>query len=105
MSKAADNMSGQIAAHEDKIRALIAGEVKSRFTESELSFSMGFLYGLRSTLDYTDMADITDHERHNLIIELKRAISIIGSVADAERKRRDQLPKGGFINIIKRLFS
>lgn len=105
MSTAAKEMSSQIAAHANKITALISGDAQSMMTESELSFSMGFLYGLHGALECGDMVGMTAAERHNVVIELEQAVGIIPAFAAAGRKQIAQQRKGGFINTIKRIFS
>ena len=105
MQTAAEKLSSQIAAHANKINALLSGEAQSTLTESELSFSMGFLYGLHGALECGDMVGMTAAERHNVVIELENAVWIIPSFAADGRKRSANQRKGGFINIIKRIFN
>lgn len=105
MQTAAEKLSSQIAAHANKINALLSGEAQSTLTESELSFSMGFLYGLHGALECGDMVGMTAAERHNVVIELEHAVCIIPAFAAAGRKQIANQRKGGFINTIKRIFN
>lgn len=87
MKDSAEKVLQMINEHTDKIKVALSDESKtSSRRNQEMTFSMGFLYGLIAVLDEDDLLSIPENERSSLRDEAVRSAQIIGEWAAAYRQ-------------------
>lgn len=86
MNDSAEKVLQMINEHTDKIKTALSDESKpSSRRNQEMTFSMGFLYGLIAVLDADDLLSVPENERSSLRDEAVRSTQIISEWAAAYR--------------------
>lgn len=87
VNNAAKKVARMIGEHTDKIKAAIADESKPPANRNqEMTFSIGYLYGVIALLETEELVTISEADRSSLRDEAVKSTHIVGVWADAYRK-------------------